>query len=106
MSMNALQAIQAYSKALEGAAEGASNGVDKIGRQDGPSFGDVLKDVVQDVVETTKGGEETTVKAMAGEAEIVDVVAAITAAEVTVETVVAVRDKVITAYQEIMRMPI
>jgi flagellar hook-basal body complex protein FliE len=43
---------------------------------------------------------------MAKKAELVDVVTAVTQAEITLETVTAVRDKVISAYQDIMRMPI
>jgi flagellar hook-basal body complex protein FliE len=45
-------------------------------------------------------------KAVTGEADIVDVVQAVGNAEITLQTVVAVRDRVISAYQEIMRMPI
>jgi len=42
----------------------------------------------------------------AGQGDIVQVVNAVNAAELTLETVVAIRDKVISAYQDIMRMPI
>ena len=43
---------------------------------------------------------------VAGKANIVDVVNAVNAAEITLDTVVAVRDKVVAAYQSIMNMPI
>ena len=46
------------------------------------------------------------VAAAAGKADIVDVVSSVTNAEVTLQAVVAVRDKVIEAYQDIMKMPI
>ena len=42
----------------------------------------------------------------AGKAELVDIVTAVANAETTLETVISLRDRVITAYQEIMRMPI
>ena len=42
----------------------------------------------------------------AGKANIVDVVTAVAETEVAIETLVSVRDKVISAYEEIMRMPI
>ena len=42
----------------------------------------------------------------AGKANVVDVVTAVAETEVAVEALVAVRDRVITAYEEIMRMPI
>ena len=42
----------------------------------------------------------------AGKANIVDVVTAVSETEVAIEALVSVRDKVIAAYEEIMRMPI
>ncbi len=42
----------------------------------------------------------------AGKANVVDVVTAVAETEVAVGTLVAVRDRVIQAYEEIMRMPI
>jgi flagellar hook-basal body complex protein FliE len=41
-----------------------------------------------------------------GRADIVDVVTAVAESEAAIETLVAVRDRVIAAYEEIMRMPI
>jgi flagellar hook-basal body complex protein FliE len=41
-----------------------------------------------------------------GQGDVVQVVNAVTAAELTLETVVAIRDRVISAYQDIMKMPI
>ena len=41
-----------------------------------------------------------------GDAELIDVATAVSAAEITLETMVAVRDEVVRAYQEILRMPI
>jgi flagellar hook-basal body complex protein FliE len=42
----------------------------------------------------------------AGKANIVDVVTAVAETEVAVNALVSVRDKVVQAYEEIMRMPI
>ncbi len=42
----------------------------------------------------------------AGKANIVDVVTAVAESEVAINTLVSVRDKVINAYEEIMKMPI
>ena len=42
----------------------------------------------------------------AGKANIVDVVTAVAETEVAIDTLVSVRDKVIAAYEEIMKMPI
>ena len=51
-------------------------------------------------------GETMAAKQITGQADIVDVVNAVNAAEMSLDTVVAVRDKVIQAYQSIMNMPI
>jgi flagellar hook-basal body complex protein FliE len=44
--------------------------------------------------------------AIQGQANMIDVVTSVSSAEASLETVIAVRDQVIQAYQEIMRMPI
>jgi flagellar hook-basal body complex protein FliE len=69
-------------------------------------FGDILKSAMTDAVTASKVAEKQMAAQVAGRAELVDVVTAISAAEASLETVMAVRDQVISAYQEIMRMPI
>jgi flagellar hook-basal body complex protein FliE len=76
------------------------------GQDDQVSFASLMKAGVEKVIETQKTSEEMSAKAVTGQANITDVVQAVTEAEVTLQTMVAVRDKVIGAYQEIMRMPI
>jgi flagellar hook-basal body complex protein FliE len=70
------------------------------------SFADFLSNAVHDSVATMKHGEEMAAKNAVGKADIVDVVNAVNAAELTLDTVVAVRDKVISAYQTVMNMSI
>lgn len=72
----------------------------------GSDFASVLKDAAKVAVGTMKEAETQSAAAIAGKADIREVVAAVTNAEMTLETVVTVRDKVINAYNEIMRMPI
>ncbi|MET0274904.1 MAG: flagellar hook-basal body complex protein FliE [Phenylobacterium sp.] len=69
-------------------------------------FGDLLKSAMTDAMQATKTAEIQMTNQVRGKAELVDVVTAISAAEASLETVMAVRDQVISAYQEIMRMPI
>ncbi len=69
-------------------------------------FADILKSAIGDAVHASKAAEHKMAAQVAGKAELVDVVTAISAAEASLETVMAVRDQVISAYQEIMRMPI
>lgn len=72
----------------------------------GTDFASVLKDAAKVAVGTMKEAETMSAAAIAGKADIREVVAAVTNAEMTLETVVTVRDKVIQAYNEILRMPI
>jgi flagellar hook-basal body complex protein FliE len=51
-------------------------------------------------------GEQAATSQVSGKANVVDVVNSVNAAEITLDTVVAVRDKVVAAYQSIMNMPI
>ncbi len=70
------------------------------------SFGEFLSDAIKDSISTMKHGEKMATAQVAGKADIVDVVNAVNQAELTLDTVVAVRDKVVAAYQSIMNMPI
>ena len=96
------------------AAAGAYANMAKIGgigagesAQAGPaSFGDLLKNAVVNSIETMQRGERMSAQAVTGNASLPDVVRAINSADSTLNMVVAVRDRLIGAYQEIMRMPI
>ncbi|MFZ5608542.1 MAG: flagellar hook-basal body complex protein FliE [Pseudomonadota bacterium] len=72
----------------------------------GPSFADMVGEAVKTTVDASARSEGVTALALNKEAELLDVVTAINNAEMTLETVVAVRDRVINAYNEIIRMPI
>jgi len=73
---------------------------------DGTSFQALLQNAIGDMTAASKAAETTMAAHSAGRAELVDVVTAVASAEASLETVMAVRDQVIQAYQEIMRMPI
>ena len=59
-----------------------------------------------DVVSTSKNAETQMANQVQGKADLVDVVTSISSAEASLDTVMAVRDQVISAYEEIMRMSI
>ncbi len=73
---------------------------------DGPSFGAGLDSLATGFVETLRHGEETATAAMAGDADPHALVTALAQTELAVETAITVRDKVVEAYQEILRMPV
>jgi len=69
-------------------------------------FAALVKDAIGSVIETGHKSDAQTRAMASGKADMVNVVTAVAQTEVAVDAVVAVRDKVIAAYQEIMRMPI
>ena len=72
----------------------------------GSAFADLVKNAVNDTVQASRHAEAKMAAHTVGKAELVDVVTAVASAETSLETAMAVRDQVISAYQEIMRMPI
>jgi len=86
-------------------AQGIGQGA-RVEGGDGPKFGELIKKAAVDSIQTLRGGEKASAEAVIGNADLTDVVEAVTAAELTLQTVVAVRDRLLNAYQEIMRLPI
>jgi flagellar hook-basal body complex protein FliE len=68
--------------------------------------GEAFKLAATDFMATLRQGEETVKAGLAGRADPQAVVEALAATELAVQTAVAVRDKVVEAYQEILRMPV
>lgn len=98
--VNPAAAANAYSATSEGAKAPG------IGAPQKESFGDVLKGAAIKSIDTLRAGEAASARAVSGEASLPEVVQAVTASEVTLQTVVALRDRLVGAYQEIMRMPV
>ncbi len=73
---------------------------------DGASFSQLVRQVAGQALSATNGSEEQALQSLSRGNDLVDVVTAVTNAEVTLETAMALRDRVIQAYQEIVRMPI
>jgi len=102
-----ISALGAYAAAArlitdptQGAAGAAGNSTGST------SFASVLKDAIASVNELGQKSDMQT-RAMAnGKSNMVDVVTAVSETEVAIDAVVAVRDKVIAAYEDIMKMPI
>ncbi len=72
----------------------------------GGDFAGMLKQVVGNTADSARKAEAAMAQAVAGKGDLVDVVTAIAESEAALETLVATRDRVIAAYEEIMRMPI
>jgi flagellar hook-basal body complex protein FliE len=83
------------------------NGADKAaGAAAGPSFGALVKDAVGSVLETGRKSDAQTIAMASGKANVMDVVTAVAETDVAVSTLVSVRDRVIQAYEDIMKMSI
>jgi flagellar hook-basal body complex protein FliE len=101
-----ISAAAAYAKLAKIADPSASIGKAAGIESKGPDFGAMVKDALNSVVEAGKKSDAQSQALAAGKANLVDVATAVTETEVAVQTLVSVRDKVIAAYEEIMRMPI
>jgi flagellar hook-basal body complex protein FliE len=100
-----ITAANAYAKLARLADPGANPLKGSTGDSAGPNFGAMVKEALGAVVEAGRKSDTQAQAMVAGKANIVDVTA-VTDTEVAVEAMVSVRDKVIQAYEEIMRMPI
>lgn len=106
------QAAGAYSRALS--AHGS--GRDPLGTADGelsanastgaPSFADMVQHSLSETIQQQRSTETQAANAVAGRGDLTGVVTSVAESEVALQAVVAVRDRVIEAYKDIMRMPI
>jgi len=72
----------------------------------GGSFADILAQQVQGVAETGKASDQMAMDMVNGKANVVDMVTKLSETEMAIDSMVTIRDRVISAYEEIMRMPI
>jgi flagellar hook-basal body complex protein FliE len=89
-------AAAAYRAASGGAAAPAEGG----------GFGGLVQRAMQQGVEIGRSAEAASTAAMLGQGGVTEAVLAISRAELALQTTVAVRDRVVAAYQDVMRMPI
>jgi flagellar hook-basal body complex protein FliE len=101
-----LAATAAYQAMSNIGSTAGTSGAAQTSAAPGAGFGDFLSGALKDAVGNIKAGEQAAAQQVAGKADIVNVVSAVNQAEMTLDTVVAVRDKVIQAYQTVMQMPI
>jgi flagellar hook-basal body complex protein FliE len=76
------------------------------GAQGGAGFGAALNRALEQAVEVGREADAASTRALTGQGSVTDVVLAVGRAELTLQTAVAVRDRVVAAYQDVMRMPI
>jgi flagellar hook-basal body complex protein FliE len=99
MAIDPVSAARAYQQAAQAMQNSAGAG-------ESVDFGNLVQEAIRQAGQSASVAESQALQVAAGQADIVDVVTAIAAAETQLQTVIAVRDQVIAAYQEILRMPI
>ena len=70
------------------------------------SFSQILGDMATDTVTSLRASETKSFESIQGKANTREVVDAVMTAEQTLQTAIAIRDKVVTAYLEVARMQI
>ncbi len=70
------------------------------------SFSDLVSAAARNSFDATKAGEKISIDAVANKADLNEIVTSVANAEVALQTVVAIRDRVIQAYQDIIKMPL
>jgi flagellar hook-basal body complex protein FliE len=98
------QALQAYGAAVRRAQ--AEAGAASAVKGAAPRFESLLRAEIDGARASLEAGEARSIEALSGRASLQQVVEAVTEAELSLQKMTAVRDRVISAYQEIMRMPI
>jgi flagellar hook-basal body complex protein FliE len=99
--INPANAIAAYSNTARAAIPTAD-----LRPQTGETFSNLVENQVEQSIAAVKGGEKSTSMALGGKSDLSEVAMAVANAEVTLQTVVAVRDRVVSAYLDILKMPI
>lgn len=106
MNIKQMDAVNAYTQASKQLQQGLSGSKEAGGGGAESAFSSLVTESIGDVKNSTASMEVTSAKALVDQADLVDVVTAVSNAEMVVETVVTVRDKVIGAYNDILKMPI
>jgi flagellar hook-basal body complex protein FliE len=101
-------AAKAYAAAAQKYGAGAASSLSppKSGTGNPTAFSNLLEDALGAVMQTGKAADTAAVNATAGRTDMIDIVTAVAESETAMQTLVSVRDRVISAYEEIMRMPI
>ena len=97
------QAAAAYANV---AGSAASPGMEARDRLPSLDFGDMVRDSIAGAVNAGQAAEQMSGQALLGRADVSEVVMAVNNAEVSLQTIVSIRDKMIEAYQQIIRMPV
>lgn len=104
-NLNIAQAARAYSQAQQNGTTPNTLPVQDAQPANQGTFSNLVSSYLNQSVQLGQNSEQLAIQGALNQANLTDVVTAVSEAEVTLQTVVAVRDKVVDAYKEILRMP-
>ena len=91
-------AAEAYARTAQQASGGANGAA--------PDFGTAVQQALGQAIQTGHKADEQAMQAVSGTGNLTEVVTALSHAELTLQTATAIRDRVVQAYQDIIKMPI
>ena len=106
MVMNSVAGAGAYSAVADIAGKALGEAGAAKTSQGGMEFKDLVDSVLSNVSQSGAATETQAMNVANGNADVLDLVTAVAETELAVETLVTVRDRVISAYQDILNMPI
>ena len=101
--LKTLDALSAYNKINNLAGKFPTPDVDA---SDAPSFTSLVEEALGKTVNKLKTAEAKAAGSITGEVSMEELAAAVASAEMSLKTVIAIRDKLVSAFQDIIRMPI
>jgi flagellar hook-basal body complex protein FliE len=108
LTMTPSGAAGAYARVQSGSSvDSAVGGIDAgSSASDGSGFGSTLQRALEGVVQTSHEADAKAMEGISGEGNITDVVMAVSRAQLALQSTVAIRDKVVQSYQDVMKMSI
>ncbi len=98
MAINIADALNAYKTSLKG-----MDTENEAAPAGGSSFGDMLGGMLKTSMDSLKAADKVSMDAVAGKASVNQIVTAVSTAEVELQKLIGIRDRLLSAYQELMR---
>ncbi len=105
VAMGFADAAKAYANVADGQAFGGQK-ANRAGNDSGDQFASLVRSAIDEAIKIGEKSEQLSIQGVNDRADLNQVVTAVAEAEVTLQTVVSVRDKVLESYKQILQMPI
>ncbi len=99
-------AAAAYNTAANITSPGANFMNGGVAADVGPDFAEMVGKALGDVADSMGRAESHSLNSLSGKATLDDVAVSLTGAELSIKALLGIRDRVISAYQDIIKMPI